>query len=389
MGLALLFFSVVGTRIHAYHWDFNAYYSASMLLLKGLVPYQFDPRQILPPEATVVTGSYVYPPITFALVKPLSLIKYSQASVLWLISQLFVMIGLFYFWEKKFIPDLKKIWAGCVLLLGYNGALFWDVASGNVTLFEQAVLWIGFYGYISNRNFLFGACVVLVSLFKLTPIVLLILLLYRPNRQKISCLIASSLVFLGLIAYQMIFYSQPWAEFVNQASQRVTEFGTLSPSIYALMGDLSRTLSESGYKVLPSSLSFTIYALSSVSIFGVSFFWIIRFKPSLLETVYLVLTSYSLLLPRIKSYQFIQVLVPTIFVLGAVKNSKSFSKFSSWFVLILLLVCFPYGENPFPKPIQLTLQVATKYIPLFTLIGVWAFLLLLIRKSRLETRSGD
>ncbi len=70
------------------------------------------------------------------------------------------------------------------LLFAYSSCIFIDFASGNVTTFEQCVLWVAVAWLIEGRRWRFVWAVVAASLFKLSPIVLLFVLLALPEPKR-------------------------------------------------------------------------------------------------------------------------------------------------------------------------------------------------------------
>ena len=83
------------------------------------------------------------------------------------------LAALVWIWDR--LVNLRQ--QGGVLLLlitfAFNGTILIDLMCGNISIFEQLLIWGGLYSYIRRKPVAFGAAIVLAAAFKLVPILLL------------------------------------------------------------------------------------------------------------------------------------------------------------------------------------------------------------------------
>jgi hypothetical protein len=146
------------------------FYGAATEFLQGSSPYRGKGL------------SFYHPPLTLYLYALFARLPFPLAYELWLVLKIAALGGLFLIWKRHFLK-LDLAWTTAFyFILAYNGAIYADLVSGNISLFEQLGLWIGFVALLQGRYVLFSLCVILVAQFKLTPIFFAVLLLLAPKR---------------------------------------------------------------------------------------------------------------------------------------------------------------------------------------------------------------
>lgn len=302
--------SVVGG---AKQHDFKTYYYAAQARQQGLDPYDIASLQKVSGQDDLKLG-FVYPPHSLVLFSPFARIGYYPAYYLFLGLKLCALLGLIIVWNRIIPVDRSDWWALCVtLLLGYRYALLRDIRSGNVSVFEQLLIWSGILLLLHSRSIYGGISVAISSVFKLitAALVPLIVIIRRTWRSFGLALVIVS----GTItSYALLYLAQPtlWNRFLAVASS-LDERGNRCPSSLALLRDVGDVTGMS------SEAIYVLYALLCCVVFGVLTWAFITTRESrdVYPMMYLTILGYALLAPRMKDYSLIIALLPTLHVLSA------------------------------------------------------------------------
>jgi hypothetical protein len=184
---------------------FRTCYASAQAFSQGLDPYDVPNLQQQDPG---VQGAYGYPPITLYFFLPFAALPFQAAYMAFLAIKILCLVGLVWLWHRHF---LKRPLDGLFLLiclLGFNFALYWDLASGNVGLIEQLLLWTGLYAYLRGRLKTFAVLVALSASFKLALILFLALLIIRRGRRRHYALFLGIGVYAAMLAFSSVFYSE-------------------------------------------------------------------------------------------------------------------------------------------------------------------------------------
>ena len=167
----------------------------------GLDPY--DPATLS--EALRTDGfKFNYPPYALGAFAPFTLLPLPQALLLYLALKLIVLGWLVRIWSRLLgTGSTEPAWI-LFLIFAYSSTIFIDVVSGSVTTFEQALLWVGIAALLEKRYWVYVVAVVAASLFRLAPILLLLVCLVVPDRRRYRY-IAS-----GVAAFACIFLLTTW-----------------------------------------------------------------------------------------------------------------------------------------------------------------------------------
>ena len=173
-------------------WDFNTYYYGAKTFTAGQNPYDFEGLK----KIGHVTQPFVYLPITLILFLPLSLLEFSIALYVFLVIKIILLVSLVVLWEREFLKQRNELLFYLFCLIVFNGTIFMDFVSCNVSIIEQFFIWYGFYFLIKNRPALFCGFIIVAASFKAIPILLLTAVLFSTNKKKITYLLGSGTVFL-------------------------------------------------------------------------------------------------------------------------------------------------------------------------------------------------
>lgn len=174
--------------------DLGVYYQASEWLQKGWVANLYSNNAEI--------GNFFYGPFGLALLKPLSLLTFSGANLLWLLFQTLSYFG-FWFFLFKIFPELLSPWKKGLFLLVWLVSIkpiHASFQSHNVQLIFAAILVASEWGSRSENRFqkwLSGIAVAVVASIKIYPaFIALYYFLKRPKEVKIGLLLGGLISFL-------------------------------------------------------------------------------------------------------------------------------------------------------------------------------------------------
>ncbi|MEW6567773.1 MAG: glycosyltransferase family 87 protein [Chloroflexota bacterium] len=302
--------------VDAHQRDFFTYYLAGLSYRLGLDPY--DLAVLTGLAGGRVVHPFVYPPMTVPLFGALAALDFPVAYHVFLGIKATALAALFGVWRKSFVRGLD---IGFILfgLLAYHAALYVDFRVGNVSVFEQLLMWIAFSQLIQGRASAFGGLMVLASVFKLTPILFLPLVLLVGNSRARIALLASLGVFSSALALSLLISPTLFVGFLTGLSG-LDERGVVNPSVLAFWTDVAEHVSATAGVACPRMLPMGLYGLTTAGVLLIS--WQAGRRhlasgrpPSLVNLLYLACFVYALVLPRFKTYAFQLLLVPTYMLL--------------------------------------------------------------------------
>lgn len=373
---AFLIFKKIFIHYDSYQWDFRVYYSAARAFSNDTDPYDSRNLAIFAPIRLHLHLKFVYPPPTLWFFRFFIFFDYKTSYRIYLFFKVILLLSLLYIWQKKFIQSERDILFYPFLFLAFNSTVYTDIVTGNISIIEQFLLWLGFYFYLERRYFGFCTMIFLVSFFKITPLLFLILLLFTEEAKKWAYLIGT----IGCFAIVMLinFFAQPvlFKNFLINALS-LDERGIINPSSLALIRDVINIVQNKNNFVFPSKFDLLVFLIFSVVILLFSWKAIINLKKgkvynSALWLIFFTCLIYSLLVPRFKNYSYILEIIPTFFLIKNLKNTKlSFALY----LLPLLTINNPYSLLP-----GFVLDLFWAYYPLIISFIIWIFYIYEIRK---------
>lgn len=321
--LLLLYTAYCITKIFSpgiYQWDFRTYYYAAKTFLSGLNPYDIDNLSTIAQKE--ITLKFLYPPITLYFFSFFTIFEYNIAYYLFLLLKLLLVFFLIYLWKRYFFNNDVDIFFYLLCLFAFNATLYLDIRAGNISILEQFFLWLGFYFLIKEKYLSFCFFIVLASIFKLQPIIFLLLLLFT-NYKKRYLLLLNSTIFILCLTY----FSNPslFISFLNN-SITVDERGIINPSTFALIRDIYKGFV--GVNFL--SIELFIYFIIVVSIINISYKYFKKIENKKI-VVFFSCVVFALISPRFKDYSYILLIPPTYFI---IKNTS----IKAYPILILLII---------------------------------------------------
>jgi hypothetical protein len=358
-------------------WDLKTYYSAAYVYSRGQDPYDV---QIL----RAITGGrfmlpYYYPLTPLYLAKPIAGLSYTSVHRLWLILKLLALVTLLLIWQQAFLDRANWLLTLVIALFGFHAAAIWDIKSGNVAMIEQALLWAGFACLLRSRVTAFVVFVVLASVFKVTPVVFLGLLLLPPFRTRSNTvkLAGGVIAIAALVLVPFAWHPEYFDGFrhgLTGAHPRLEQSPTFVAAVDELM--LHYRLFDAAW--LKYAAIVTYYAV----VLAVSWRLIRRGYAceSPRSSILLAAMIYALLMPRFVIYSYIIVIAP---VLGLVIPAVRKLKLEAAAVVVALgisgLVFLPFGVGEF----------LGSAVPLLLLLSCWLVLVAFERTGRFGEFAGS
>jgi len=310
-GYALLRAGVEELATPAGQWDFEVYYYALKVRDAGGNPW--DHAQLVRAAGGAV-HHLNYPPHVLPFFRLFYFDDLQLSKQVFLAAKLAVLAALLTLWLRAFIPAGFRGWFLAFAALGFNAALARDLVVGNISIFEQALIWFGLYALLRRRPLVFVTLITLAGQAKVLPLALLALVLAAdvPHRGR---WFLGGVGGCGLIALAVYL---AWPEETRyylalQAAVGMMEPGSpLNPCLRALVQDLIQA-AQPALPVLQgrraADLALPVYAAAAAVIVAATV-WAIRRGRDPLWAWYLGLCGYALTVPRMKDYSFILLLVP-------------------------------------------------------------------------------
>jgi hypothetical protein len=350
---------IVG-KLHVYQWDVMVYWWSGRAFAHGASPYGPIPQQ---PEYL----HFVYPPLVAALFSPLSVLNIAATKVLWLVLKLVAFVATVRLWRKRIGVQQDAVPALFYFTFAFGSAVLVDVTSGNIAIFEQLLLWLGFAALLSRRWWTFATLVVVAAQAKLTPVFFLGLLLVIDERPRWSPFIGGSLLFvLGLGANALLLPGQT-REFLASITA-LGERGWGDPSTLGVMEDLVDQLR--GLRLpLPAVTAHLLYLAAVATVFWLTVrWWRARRAAGTSDPLLVVLVTlavYALVMPRMKDYSYVALLPVGWYVLATHRQLTA--------SLAVLAVLVPRPLPQLKLWLPLVPQVYT-YAPLIAALVLWSML---------------
>jgi len=359
--------ALVAIRWNSYQWDFQMFYGSATDFLQGTSPYRGKGL------------SFYHPPLTLYLYELFAHLPRNLAYELWLA----LKIAAFLIWNRHFLK-LDLAWTTVVyFILAYNATIYADLVSGNISIFEQLGLWIGFAALLQGGYALFSLCVVLVAQFKLTPIFFAVLLLLAPKRPQWLWFAVCVVGFVAVFLLNLLFQPALLKDFFTVAAA-LDERGANSPGTLAFVRDVFDRIGGPSFSERTRADE-AIFAVAALAIGVFSLTVVVRHRranaePNSKLIVYFACLAYALAVPRMKTYSYILLLIPTLALIYILPRRALVPAACA---ALVALVVFPLDSLPFRSLSQLLYE----YMPLAAALGTWVgFHYILKRESHVDAR---
>jgi hypothetical protein len=369
--VAVFLIVALSTHLGDTQWDFTTYYYAGKISATGGDVYNVDvSRQI----AGGYVHQYLYPPMAARLFRPLASLPMKTARQIWFWLHILALVPLVWIWRRYFIMEGPGWPFYLLAIVGFGESIYLDLKAGNVTIFEQLLLWLGFALLVRKRTALFCLCVVGAALLKGMPLLFLgLLFLLSVDRKWLYA--AGSVVLFGLV--QIIDYafdSAAYSGYVTRAlvwDERGPEF---NPSTLALLKDLKRAVIGPGFSESTADIAlWVIYAAIVLAVSIVSWRLMRRtyakgaggsYDESAITIAVLASTlAFGIVVPRFKIYSFMMALPAVYFV---IRRSGRF------IIVPMAIILAALTTHPHLPIEQWSVDLFWWYYPTLALILFWA-----------------
>jgi len=357
-------------------WDFRVFYFAIHGLLGGANPYLPIHAYADKPD----TLTFIYPPLTLYSFQWVSLLTLHSALLAWLGLKLVALGLLAWLWHRNF-ERLDVSWPVALFIaLGFNAALFRDFSSGNVSTFEELGIWLGFTLLLRDRPYAAAVVLACVAQFKLLPAAFICLIpLVRPHDGWKPFLLGSAL-FLGLFALNPVLnppLTHDYLEVLSNTNSSLDERGSENPSSLALLRDvmhLGANVPGLADNRTTGTLVYAAFLLALLVVLA-RVIWSERQKfrnadPKLL--LYFGCALFAVVMPRMKDYTYILLLMPTLFVLRDIGKRSMVPDYL--LLAVGLMICAQSPQTYVPRLVSLV-YLLQSYLPLFIAAAVLAYVL--------------
>jgi len=313
--LAGVLFTDLWMHPDRYQGDLQAYYFAGKAFGAGLDPYDLGVLSQL--AQMPLRHGFVYPPVTLPIFRALAELPYDAVYRGFLLAKVALLCGLMYLWVKVFV----KRQTGVFLLfaaVAFNAAVYVDLRVGNIAVFEQALIWTGFYFLLKKQPALFSLFILVASSFKITPILLLGFLFLSKAKRRYGYLVSGIALFLAL--HLSAYLASPaLTQGFMTASGALSDRGVVNPSTTALIRDASAVIARYVVGPIPSvglTLAYLSISLAVVlmTLKAMGMLMDTQAGQRELQAILIACLAYGLVVPRFKTYSYMFVLVPCYYI---------------------------------------------------------------------------
>jgi Glycosyltransferase family 87 len=375
LALAAGLLVLVGVRWYAYHWDFHMFYGSAREFAAGVSPYRGQGL------------SYFHPPLMLYVYRPFTMLSEKWAVELWYVLKLVALAGLFTVWHRDFV---RLQWRGTTILFfifAYGATIYSDLVAGNLSIFEQLLLWIGFSQLLRGRILMFALCVIVAAQVKITPILFAGLLIVACEPRRWGAFVATVIGFLAVFSLNFLLEPDLFRDFLA-ALGKLDERGVDCPSFLALVRDVSDL--ALGKESTQRSLLDEVVFLGIAGAVGVSSLiaWLTYRKRALRIDQRLLIcfacVVFVLISPRFKIYSYIVVLVPTLYLF----RNAIWSRYVPLAIAVVAVpVFYPLGTSLLP--FRIAFEFFNSYLLLFATLAVWIVYLDVLRAPGVALRPSS
>jgi hypothetical protein len=305
--------------VQTYQWDFHSYYYASRAWLSGLNPYDTASYQTLAEPTSPHRAEFqpfLYPPYALPLFSILGAVPYGVAYLVYLAIKV-VSIGLLFALSLEVLgPHGGAGLFPWVALVGFSGALLFDMRSGNVSTFEAVFLILAARAFARGKWMKYAFWVIPAGLFKIVNLALLGLLLPPGTRKRSQAIALGLCIPTGLFACGWALSPNMTREFLHSVSLIAPYRGPVDSSVVAIVRDLEILIHGSSQREMVTA----IWAICAILGLGLSAWRVKSILRSGKEsmrylTACFAIVTLAVFAPRLIKYTFTALLLPVVYLL--------------------------------------------------------------------------
>jgi len=291
--------------------DLRIYRAAAQADALGRNPY--EPGALTGPGGKTQSLPFVYPPVALPLLRALLVFDYRTTYFLFFALKMAAVVALIALWRRwLFRDDLSGACLYLLCALAYGQTLKMDVRAGNISVFEQVLIWTAVLAFRRGRPWLYAALVAAAALFKFTTAALLLVLVLDRSRRSLAAL-ASAVAGLAVVhGVSALVRPDLFAGFLRNAAA-LDERGRTNPCAVALIRDGLERLAGGS---VPAHLDWIVYGLV-VLLIGLTTLSVAR-RQGLAGNLEWFFFAFALAAPRFKDYSYILLIPPSVYVVVTV-----------------------------------------------------------------------
>jgi len=286
-------------------------------------------------------------------------LSYEDALKIFLITKFLFLIGLFLIWFKLFKNLSSSYLFTIFILLGFNSCIYLDIKHGNISIYEQFFIWLGIYFFIQKKYLFFSLFIIITSLFKILPILLLLIYFSNGFKNNIKKIVYSFIAFLFLQLLLFLIARDYYFSFI-EANPSNEIGGSHEPTSYKFFLNVIKSLGGNNFIfMLISLLWFLMITL-------LTFFNLGKNTENQWAKLFIIIVVYALIVPRMKSYSFILLLPAAYYFITQISNK--------YWILFLFVI---FSENLISKFVP---HIFSEYYFFFITFVLWIFGLIVLNR---------
>lgn len=337
--LAVVFVAYAGIAVYdiatkSRQHDFTTYYFAAKAYTQGSNPYDLGVLSSIANER--IQFPFLYPPISLYFFSVLSLVQYEVAYNAFLFLKILALAGLVILWAKYFCEsEIEQTMMFLLSTLAFNQTVIRDLATGNISLFEQVFFWLAFLSLLRERYILFALLIFLGTLFKPLALLMLLPLALVLKKNAIRPILLVVLLFSLAHGLSAVVESDLIREFLNRA--HLPHDGLVSnPSSLEIMRVTAQHY-PSLQNIFGPDTYMIMYGVFVSIVLGVSIVVLPRLDAK--AGIMCALLVYALIAPRFKDYSYILLIIPAVFTITHFIRSTTVRILSIFFACTSFAVC--------------------------------------------------
>ena len=386
--IVLSVFAAMFIPVQRGQWDLKVYLQCSHTLASGADPYATQP---------IVGGDpyqCLYPPLATDLYRPFSamsrMLGPSAGERAWAALKAFAFVFMLFAWRRWVLKPGADVKRALFIVFAYGNPFLMDFMSGNAGSLEHAILWGALAAFIGGRDVLFVVLIAFAAQLKLLPLAFLVLALSAP-RPKWKIFFGGAALSLLLFSLNEVVHPGLlrgfWSQLADPAQPWRYERGPNNCAAFGLFQHVFETWS--GIRPQAAAMALWVYVPWAAVIAGFTA-WTIRRAivggraeiDKRRQIVFLFITAYALLVPRLKDYSFLLLIPPT---LAALESDAPLALRGGILLLALLnstkALAVKLGLGPW--------ALFAGYFKLYAVVLVWIVLLIKLPKKFAATHGSE
>jgi len=394
--IILYHYPLKGLIVHNdfYQWDFRErYYNCTKAWSEGINPYDAQKIWQRFPLRDKAYWWYAYSPVSLFLFKPFLIFEYNRAYYLYLFFKLVALVFLIALWRNYFFERKTDIIFYLLCVLAFNSTIRMDLASGNIALFEQLLIWIAFIFFLKDKMVMFCFFVLLSSIIKAQTIFFIFMLFFSSREKKYYYMISSFIIFASLLMVQYVAQPVLFEGFVQRMNKtfKYYERGIINPAIMPFIRDSLEPLTGLIKTSWSNECAICVYAGFSLTVMALSIRAIKRLKALCRErrmkfVTVIACIVYTLINPQMKDYNYMIMIVPVYFLLKNAVNGNILDNiiFTMTGIILSASIMNPWKIHAMLSVNRNSFVLFWDYFPLMMALAVWFLYLLEIDGMKSE-----